>query len=166
MPKINVYIPEWMAQALQQYNLPTSQICQQALTAEIAAKLPLTMLTRRSRNIIHEAAKEAEQRGHNYIGTEHILLSLTADKIGVGGRVLHELGVTELIREKIQAYLSSEGYNTSSNQVVDNQGNLIGYLNMDKEGRTVIIDAEGNQVRPRFRSGSSARLDKVEDDTD
>jgi len=37
--------------------------------------------------------EEARQLGHNYIGTEHLLLGLSQDGEGVAARVLENLGV-------------------------------------------------------------------------
>jgi ATP-dependent Clp protease ATP-binding subunit ClpA len=39
-------------------------------------------------------AAEARQRGHNYVGTEHVLLALTRNPNSPGARMLRELGVT------------------------------------------------------------------------
>jgi ATP-dependent Clp protease ATP-binding subunit ClpA len=44
--------------------------------------------------------REALQLGHNYIGTEHILLGVLAEDDGIGARTLTGLGVTkERVRE-------------------------------------------------------------------
>jgi len=40
-----------------------------------------------------ETIEEARQLGHNYIGTEHLLLGLSQDGEGVAARVLENLGV-------------------------------------------------------------------------
>ena len=36
---------------------------------------------------------ESLRLGHNYVGTEHLLLALVAEQDGIGGRVLREHGV-------------------------------------------------------------------------
>ncbi len=39
--------------------------------------------------------REALRRGHNYIGTDHLLLAVLADDGSVGSQVLLGLGVSE-----------------------------------------------------------------------
>jgi hypothetical protein len=49
----------------------------------------------RSKKVLERAAREALRLGHNYIGTEHLLLGILLDEESVGAKVLHELGITE-----------------------------------------------------------------------
>ena len=49
--------------------------------------------TPRSKKVLELALREALQLGHNYIGTEHILLGLVRESEGVAARVLSDLGV-------------------------------------------------------------------------
>jgi ATP-dependent Clp protease ATP-binding subunit ClpA len=51
------------------------------------------------------AVREALRLGHNYIGTEHILLGLLEEEEGTGGRTLAGLGVT---RERAEQWLIAE----------------------------------------------------------
>jgi hypothetical protein len=48
--------------------------------------------TPRAKKVLELSLREALQLGHNYIGTEHILLGLIREGEGVGARVLHKLG--------------------------------------------------------------------------
>ena len=50
-------------------------------------------LTPRSKRILEIAAMEARSMGHNYIGTEHILIGIIKDGDGVGANVLASCGV-------------------------------------------------------------------------
>ena len=50
-------------------------------------------LTPRSKRILELAAMEARSMGHNYIGTEHILIGIIKDGDGVGANVLASGGV-------------------------------------------------------------------------
>jgi ATP-dependent Clp protease ATP-binding subunit ClpC len=45
------------------------------------------------RLVLTRASEEAQRFGHNYIGTEHLLLGLTRQEDSVAGRVLAHLGV-------------------------------------------------------------------------
>src|ERR687893_1817541 len=49
--------------------------------------------TERARKVVVLALREALQLGHNYIGTEHILLGLVRESEGVAARVLSNLDV-------------------------------------------------------------------------
>jgi ATP-dependent Clp protease ATP-binding subunit ClpC len=56
----------------------------------VQAELPFTPKAKR---IFEQSFKEARQLGHNYIGTEHLLLAITQDKEGVAAKVLDNLNV-------------------------------------------------------------------------
>ncbi len=49
--------------------------------------------TERARRVLTLAREEAQRFGHNYIGTEHLLLGLVREGDGVAARVLGNLGV-------------------------------------------------------------------------
>jgi hypothetical protein len=49
-------------------------------------------LTQRATKVLELAQREAGQLGHNYIGTEHILLGIVRDHEGVAAQVLVNLG--------------------------------------------------------------------------
>ena len=62
--------------------------------------------TERSQKAFYLAAEEAQKMGHNYIGTEHILLGI-ADEGGQAAKILRDMGVTD---DKIRdAILEIEG---------------------------------------------------------
>ena len=50
-------------------------------------------LTPRSKRILELAAMEARRLGHNYIGTEHILMAIAHDSGGVAAQILAGMGV-------------------------------------------------------------------------
>ena len=49
--------------------------------------------TERGRRVLTLAQEEAQRFGHNYIGTEHLLLGLVREGDGIAARVLGNLGV-------------------------------------------------------------------------
>jgi hypothetical protein len=55
-----------------------------------AAEAPFTP---RARRVLDLTRGESRRLGHNYIGTEHLLLALVVEGEGIGGRVLRERGV-------------------------------------------------------------------------
>src|SRR5438132_170993 len=65
--------------------------------------------TPRAKKVLELALREALGIGHNYIGTEHILLGLTRENEGVAARILLELGAEpQQIRERIVDVLGIE----------------------------------------------------------
>ncbi len=67
----------------------------------VAVEIPFTP---RAKRVLELSLEEARQLGHNYIGTEHLLLGLIREGEGVAARVLENLGVdlskvrTQIIR--------------------------------------------------------------------
>jgi ATP-dependent Clp protease ATP-binding subunit ClpC len=58
--------------------------------------------TERARRVVVLAQEESRLLGHNYIGTEHLLLGLLAEQVGVAARALESLNVTlEAAREQV-----------------------------------------------------------------
>lgn len=49
--------------------------------------------TPRGTRAIQLSVQEAQRLGHDYVGTEHILLGVLAEQHGVGAQVLHRLGI-------------------------------------------------------------------------
>ena len=49
--------------------------------------------TPRAKRVLELAVEEARSLGHNYVGTEHLLLGLIREGEGVAAKVLLELGV-------------------------------------------------------------------------
>jgi ATP-dependent Clp protease ATP-binding subunit ClpA len=59
--------------------------------------------TDRARRVVVLAQEEARTLGHNYIGTEHILLGLIREGQGVAARALESLGVgLEVVRQQVE----------------------------------------------------------------
>jgi ATP-dependent Clp protease ATP-binding subunit ClpA len=69
---------------------------------------PFERFTDRARKALTLAQEEAESAGHNYIGTEHLLLGLLRENEGLAHAALNALGVElDSTREAIQAALST-----------------------------------------------------------
>ena len=67
-----------------------------------------TGFTEKANNAMNRAIEKAEELGHNYIGSEHVLYGLIAEGSGVAFNVLNKLGITaddyeRLMQEKIGA---------------------------------------------------------------
>jgi hypothetical protein len=69
------------------------------------AQLPFTP---RSKKTLELALREALKLGHNYIGTEHLLLALSSQEEGVAAQVLRRLGVDdEHLRAEVERALAA-----------------------------------------------------------
>jgi ATP-dependent Clp protease ATP-binding subunit ClpC len=78
-------------------------------TGEPSSVTPNDM-TPRTKKIIETSAYEAMRCGQGYIGTEHLLLALTAETDSVGVKVLSECGVpAEDVRRDVMEFLSGGG---------------------------------------------------------
>src|SRR5688572_6239814 len=65
--------------------------------------------TPRAKKVLELAVEEASNLGHNYIGTEHLLLGLIKENEGIAARVLLNLGVKlEEVREEILEFLGAD----------------------------------------------------------
>src|SRR5215469_6624777 len=60
--------------------------------------------TDKARRVVVLAQEEARRLGHNYIGTEHVLLGLVREEDGYAARALDSLGVSlEAARDRVEA---------------------------------------------------------------
>ena len=65
--------------------------------------------TPRAKKVLELSLREALQMGHNYIGTEHILLGLLREGEGVAARVLNSLGITlSNVKGKVKEILNRQ----------------------------------------------------------
>lgn len=75
-----------------------------------SAPLGQPPFTPRARRVLELSFKEALQLGHNYIGTEHILLGLVREGEGVAAQVLLKLGLQPgTIRSAVLKLLTDSG---------------------------------------------------------
>jgi ATP-dependent Clp protease ATP-binding subunit ClpC len=73
----------------------------------VSGQIPFTP---RAKKVLELSLREALSLGHNYIGTEHILLGLVRVDEGVGARILVDFGAdAETIRDAIIHLLSGPG---------------------------------------------------------
>jgi hypothetical protein len=67
----------------------------------VSGKIEFTL---RARNVLESAVREALNFGHNYIGTEHLLLGILDDPDCLGAKALHPLDIT---KERVEPWLVS-----------------------------------------------------------
>src|SRR3954469_21727660 len=101
MPKINVYLPDDLAESVKDSGIPVSAICQRALeqavrrvntiraaalgdlgVEDLAARLP--NFTERARTTLRLAVKQAREQGAAEVGTEHLLGGVLAEGGNLG----------------------------------------------------------------------------------
>lgn len=71
--------------------------------------------TPRAKRMFEYALRESLSLGHNYVGTEHLLLALVREVEGVGTRVLADLHVdAEMVRREVIRLLSGPRYPSKS----------------------------------------------------
>jgi hypothetical protein len=88
----------------------TKQAAQQKQTVRQASRLEepgFERFTPRARNAVSDAELVAREWGHNYVGTEHLLLSLYRDPYGLAAHILVESGLgevqaTEAIEQRVE----------------------------------------------------------------
>ena len=66
--------------------------------------------TPRAKKVLELSLREALQLGHNYIGTEHILLGLIHEGEGVAAKALESLGISlEAVRAQVEEIIGHGG---------------------------------------------------------
>ncbi len=120
MPKINVYLPDELAAAVRDAQVPVSAICQKALERAVrdvaalrageavADDRPLSFsklerFTARARQSLSLAEQGARDVPHDYVGTEHVLLGLIDEGGNLALKALEGLDIdlTDLRQELV-----------------------------------------------------------------
>jgi ATP-dependent Clp protease ATP-binding subunit ClpC len=106
--------------------------------------------TPRAKKVLELSLREALQLGHNYIGTEHILLGLIREGEGVAAQVLQQLGAElQKVRQTVIQLLSGPG--GSEEQQPKTAGS--GGRESSSSGSTV-LDQFGRNLTQSARDGS------------
>src|SRR5690625_7935921 len=90
--------------------------------------------TPRAKKVLELSLREALQLGHNYIGTEHILLGLIREGEGVAAQVLVKLGA-DLNRVRQQVIQLLHGYQGKEPQATAGSSERSEERRVGKEGR-------------------------------
>src|SRR6478736_130280 len=121
----------------------------------VLGKLPHTP---RAKKVIEYSVEEARNLGHNYVGTEHLLLGLLREQEGVAAQVLMNLGLKlEDVREEV---LNLLGHNMPESSEGPNEGNGGGTRERPAKGKskTPALDSFGRDLTELARQ---AKLDPV-----
>jgi ATP-dependent Clp protease ATP-binding subunit ClpC len=121
MPKINIYLPDELADAVKDAGVPVSAVCQRALEqavrritairvtafGDLDAEDPtgrLTQFTGRARTVLKLAVEQARADGAPTVGTEHLLAGMVAEGANLA---LHVLRAIDIDPARLPAALGS-----------------------------------------------------------
>jgi ATP-dependent Clp protease ATP-binding subunit ClpC len=102
--------------------------------------------TPRAKKVLELSLREALQLGHNYIGTEHILLGLIREGEGVAAQVLQKLGA-DLNRVRQQVIQLLSGY-TGGKETAPGEAPPQGSMVLDQFGRNLTQLARETKLDP------------------
>ncbi len=117
----------------------------------VAVEIPFTP---RAKRVLELSWDEARQLGHNYIGTEHLLLGLIREGEGVAARVLENLGVDlNKIRSNVVKMLGESKPQTttsgsSSSSSSSSSGGKTKTPSLDEFGRDLTLAAQEQRLDP------------------
>jgi ATP-dependent Clp protease ATP-binding subunit ClpC len=90
---------------------------------EVTTRAGHIIPTSRVKRVIEIAFEEARRMGHNYVGTEHLLLGLLLEGEGIAANVLQDLGVTlDAARAEIERLLQAGPAESPTPQVATPPG--------------------------------------------
>ncbi|MDQ6658009.1 MAG: ATP-dependent Clp protease ATP-binding subunit [Actinomycetota bacterium] len=106
--------------------------------------------TPRAKKVLELSLREALQLGHNYIGTEHILLGLIREGEGVAAQVLVKLGADlNRVRQQVLQLLSGyQGKETAAAEGGRSEGTPSTSLVLDQFGRNMTQLAREGKLDP------------------
>src|SRR4051812_44334527 len=113
--------------------------------------------TPRAKKVLELSLREALQLGHNYIGTEHILLGLIREGEGVAAQVLVKLGA-DLNRVRQQVLQLLSGYQGSGSRGKDPVEGSSGGRGEGTASSSLVLDQFGRNLTQQAREG---KLDPV-----
>ncbi|MBO8430916.1 ATP-dependent Clp protease ATP-binding subunit [Spirochaetes bacterium] len=118
----------------------------------VAVEIPFTP---RAKRVLELSWDEARQLGHNYIGTEHLLLGLIREGEGVAARVLENLGVDlNKIRSNVVKMLgeskpqATAGSSSTSSSSSSSSGGKTKTPSLDEFGRDLTLAAQEMRLDP------------------
>jgi ATP-dependent Clp protease ATP-binding subunit ClpC len=117
--------------------------------------------TPRAKKVLELSLREALQLGHNYIGTEHILLGLIREGEGVAAQVLVKLGadLNKVRQQVIQLLSGYQGKETATAGSGATEGAPSSSLVLDQFGRNYTQSARESKLDPVI--GRETEIERV-----
>ncbi len=132
-----------MGVSLENIRLEVEKLVQPGPSTQIIGDIPFTP---RAKKALELAAEEARSLGHNYIGTEHLLLGLIREGEGIASQVLMNLGMDlNSVRNEVMELLGSAlpGMNQAGAQAAKTKTPAL-----DAFGRDLTALARENKLDP------------------
>src|ERR1700733_6139650 len=135
---------------LETIRLEVEKLVQAGPATQVVGDIPFTP---RSKKALELSAEEARALGHNYIGTEHLLLGLVKEGEGMAYRVLLNLGldlgklrneVMELLGSGIPGYGQQEPVKTGKTPAIDAYGRNLNKF--AKDGKLDPVIGRKNEI--------------------
>jgi ATP-dependent Clp protease ATP-binding subunit ClpC len=116
--------------------------------------------TPRAKKVLELSMEEASNLGHNYIGTEHLLLGLIKENEGIAAQVLLNLGVKlEDVREEVLEFLGADSGEEEEEESTIAEGSATEQKATGTgKSKTPALDAFGRDLTDLARQG---KLDVV-----
>ena len=149
---------------LKKIRLEVEKIVQSGPDTATMGKLPYTP---RAKKVIELAFEEARSLGHNYVGTEHLLLGLLREQEGVAARVLMNLGVKlDDVREEVLNLLGANYEQTDQGGNAPMAPPEGGEERAATKSKTPALDSFGRDLTQQARAGELdpviGRADEIE----
>lgn len=126
-------------------------------TSESYEHIPFTP---RAKKVLELSLREALQMGHNYIGTEHILLGLLREGEGVAARVLNSMGITlDNVKEKVKELLSKQSYYLEPERALSDKSQKKVLKMLLQYGRDLTLLAQEGKLDPVI--GRRKEIDRI-----
>jgi ATP-dependent Clp protease ATP-binding subunit ClpC len=127
--------------SLENIRLEVEKLVQPGPATQIIGDIPFTP---RAKKVLELSAEEARALGHNYIGTEHLLLGLIREGEGIASQVLLNLGMNlNTVRNEVMELLGSALPGFGQNQQAKTKTPAL-----DAFGRDLTILAKENKLDP------------------
>ncbi|MEX0989861.1 MAG: Clp protease N-terminal domain-containing protein, partial [Actinomycetota bacterium] len=151
------------AKALESLNISLEAVRQQVeeiIGQGQAAPTGHIPFTPRAKKVLELSLREALQLGHNYIGTEHILLGLIREGEGVAAQVLQKLGadlnrVRQTVIQLLSGYTGGKETAGGPQEGQSGQGSMV----LDQFGRNLTQHARDAKLDPVI--GRAKEIERV-----
>ena len=128
--------------------------------------------TERARMALAKAQEAAQDMGHSYVGTEHILLGIAAEGEGLGAKVLRDNGLDEsMLSELLEKYvgrgapgLPAQGLTPGAKRVIELSiidANRLGHSYIGTEHLLMGLLRETDSTAARLIASTGADVNKI-----